>query len=79
MGYILAAIIIIALLYFFWRKKGAGESSSVKRPGLKKRLPASLTDEQIERHIARLKERYPGRSEEWYIEKMISDFERDRS
>lgn len=79
MGYILAAVIVIIIIYFFWRKRGTSGTSFPGRPGLKKRLPASLTEEQVERHIAHLKERYPGRSEEWHLEKAISDFERDRS
>ena len=42
------------------------------------RLPPKLADETIKRHIKRLEERHPNRSEEWYLEKIIYDLERDR-
>ena len=78
---IILVIIIFIIIYFYVTKKG-------RRPGRKRalwqecrrllRLPPKIADETIERHIKRLKKRHPNRSEEWYLEKIIYDLERDR-
>ena len=75
MVYVLITAFLAILIYLLFRKKrpaGAGHASM-------NRLPANMTEEQVSRQIKRLKERYPGKSENWYIEKIISDYERDRS
>ncbi|HNX29872.1 MAG TPA: hypothetical protein PKN87_10765 [Syntrophomonadaceae bacterium] len=35
-------------------------------------------EQSLQRQMARLKNKQPGRSEEWYLEKIIYDLERDR-
>jgi hypothetical protein len=35
-------------------------------------------DEILDRQVARLKKKFPGRKSEWYLEKAIYDLERDR-
>lgn len=42
------------------------------------RMPHGMAEQVIEDQIARLREQYPGQSEEWYLEKLIYDLERDR-
>jgi len=79
--FILAAVILIA--GYFLRKRGQ-RPGKVKGGALRKeihrqlRLPPDAADQTIERHIERLRERYPNRSEEWYLEKILYDLERDR-
>ncbi|NLY11100.1 MAG: hypothetical protein GX020_05375 [Firmicutes bacterium] len=42
------------------------------------RLSEKEATEVIERQLASLKEKFPDRSYEWYLEKMIFDLDRDR-
>ena len=77
-------IIVIVAVVFFLRSRGAGLAGRGKAGGLRQearrqlKLPPDQADQTIDRQIERLKERYPGRSEEWYLEKIIYDLERDR-
>lgn len=83
MHYFLIVIIVIAVFFFFWQKKraaGGGKSRARalrKEYGRKARLPLGQEDEYIDSYISRLEEKYPGRSEVWYLEKMLFDLERD--
>ncbi len=84
MEIILFIIVAAALIGgYFLRKRGRGPGK-VKGSALRKeihrqlRLPPDAADQTIERHIERLRERYPNRSEEWYLEKILYDLERDR-
>ncbi|MDD4362751.1 MAG: hypothetical protein PHD33_00875 [Atribacterota bacterium] len=77
-----ALFLVVIYIYIFYIAKKS------KVPGKKKvlrqrcysllRLTPELADETIDRLLANLKQKYPNRSEEWYLEKMIYDLERDR-
>jgi hypothetical protein len=41
-------------------------------------LPRSQAQEALARHLMALKERFPNRSEAWYLRKILSDLQRDR-
>lgn len=78
---ILAIIIILAAFYIYLpRKNKVGKKQQALRREcqMKLRLSPKLAEETIERFIQRLKEKYPNRSEEWYLEKILYDLERDR-
>ncbi len=80
---ILVAVIVLVVLYYFRRKGGSplesGKSRSLRQEARRQlKLPPDQADQTIDRHIERLKARYPNRSEEWYLEKIIYDLERDR-
>ncbi len=80
---IVIVVIVLAAGYYF-RSKGSSPVSRFKSGSLRDKaksqlkLPPDQADQTIDRQIERLKERYPNRSEEWYLEKIIYDFERDR-
>jgi hypothetical protein len=79
--FILAIIIILTIIYFYVLKKGKGRGKkSILWQECRRqlRLPDKIADETIERHIKRLKERHPNRSEEWCLEKILYDLDRDR-
>jgi len=84
LGLAIILVIIIAAVIFFLRSKGArvgglGKTGSLRKEARRQlKLPPDQADQTIDRQIERLKERYPGRSEEWYLEKLIYDLERDR-
>ncbi len=42
------------------------------------RMPGESGEETIERYKEKLKEKYPNKSEVWYLEKIIGDLERSR-
>ncbi|OPL09287.1 MAG: hypothetical protein AVO34_13800 [Firmicutes bacterium ML8_F2] len=78
---IFVIIIVSALLYFLWKynRRGMGKRSALRRDA--RRLLNTAhddADEMIDRQISVLQERYPGNTEEWYLEKIIYDLERDR-
>ncbi|MFL5348730.1 MAG: hypothetical protein ACJ8AT_28375 [Hyalangium sp.] len=41
-------------------------------------LPRLQAEELLARHLMALKGRFPGRSEAWYLKKILSDLKRDR-
>jgi hypothetical protein len=41
-------------------------------------LPRVQAEELLARHLTALQERFPGRSEVWYLKKILSDLKRDR-
>jgi hypothetical protein len=41
-------------------------------------LPRHLAQESLQRHLARLRERHPGRAPAWYAAQVLADLERDR-
>ncbi len=72
-------IIFIIIGFYYFR----GESRKIKR--LKQRyillshMPPEVAEETLNLHLENLKKKFPGRSMEWYLEKIIYDLERDRS
>lgn len=75
---IIAAAVGVAL--YLRRKKGGGNRSQQLREEYRKQLnlSAEKAEPVIERHLSRLKEKFPDKTEEWYLEKMIYDLKRDR-
>ena len=78
---IILAVIISAFIYYFIKQKGKGRG---RIPALRQEARQLLhtntesADNIIDRQIKLLQEKHPGRTEEWYLEKIIYDLERDR-
>ncbi len=70
--------IIAALVYWFRKKPSSGVSQLHSECRRQLKMPPAEADEVIERYISRLQERHPGKSREWYLEKILYDLERDR-
>ena len=80
---ILVVIIVLAVIFYIRSRGGSpvgrGKSRSLRQQARNQlKLPPEQADQTIDRQIDRLKERFPNRSEEWYLEKIIYDLERDR-
>ena len=61
------------------KKAGAGRVARLRREWIRQsHLPQRQADEALERTVAALQERYPGRSLAWYLEKAVQDLERAR-
>ena len=75
-------LVIVAGAYYFWSRQ-KGPASKVNRLWMEcrrqLRMPPEEADKVIERYMSRLEEKHPDRSQEWYLEKILYDLERDRS
>ncbi len=80
---IIVILIIIAAAFFIYKKRstrtaGHGKNGNLRQQAQRMlRLPPAEAEETIDRHIEKLKVRHPNRTEEWYLEKIIYDLERD--
>jgi len=78
---IIAVAVILIILYFYLirNRKGGGKLHALWQECRRKlRLPPKIADETIQRYIDSLKESHPNHTEEWYMEKIIYDLDRDR-
>ncbi len=80
----MAGIIILVGLFIIWylwqRSKSGGGKEKALRKECRRLLkqPPESADQTIERYLVNLRGKHPGQSEEWYLEKIIYDLERDR-
>lgn len=76
---VLVIIVILALVFFSPAQKEKRKQSQLKQQIQRKmRVSEERADEYIRDMKGRLKKKYPGRSEQWYLEKILSDLERGR-
>ncbi len=84
MAYVLVLILLAVIGYLWWKSRSRGQRGTSRAAALrqeyrrKANLPAETAEEDINRYIQRLQERSPGHEEEWYLEKMLYDLDRDR-
>ncbi|MGM0651856.1 MAG: hypothetical protein ACQES4_03615 [Bacillota bacterium] len=80
-AFIVILLVIIAVAVYFLQRSSSGKGKAgTKRKELRQllNLPPDSADQTIDRYIASLKERHPGHDEEWYLDKVIYDLEKDR-
>ena len=81
MSYLVILLVIAAgaALVSFLRRRAADNTTALKR---RYRQLLGLSEEQantaLRRQLKAVRKRFPGRSEQWYLEKIIYDLERDR-
>lgn len=76
---VLGIIAIVVLAYFWPRQREKREKGKLRQEIRRKmRVDEARADEYIEDMKGRLKNKYPGKSEQWYLEKIMSDLERGR-
>ena len=78
---ILVVVVVLFILYFYRIRSSKGERKQRtlwQECRQKLHLPSKVADETIERFIKSLKEGHPKHTEEWYLEKIIYDLDRDR-
>ncbi len=84
MAYLIVILVLAAIGYLWWKRQrqggiGTSRAANLRREYKRKaNLPSETADEHIDRYIQRLQERNPGHEEEWYLEKMLYDLDRDR-
>ncbi len=77
---IIGLIILFVIIYFI-RQKGAPSSKTDQmREKCKSllNLPPDEAEATLERLLKRQKEKNPGKSEEWYLDKIMYDLEKDK-
>ncbi len=76
---ILLAVIIVAALVLFGRNRSQGGAAALKRRYRQLMfLSEKEADKSLQYQMDAARKRYPGRSEQWYLEKIVFDLERDR-
>jgi uncharacterized protein HemX len=76
---ILLAIAAGAVLVTFLRSRATDKTAALKRRYRQLVfLSGQQADDALQHQLKAARKRYPGRSEQWYLEKIIYDLERDR-
>ncbi len=80
MEYVIVIAVIFIAFYYFKKFKGKKPKTNNLRKEYSHRagIPPATADQHIDDYIQRLQQKHPGRSEEWCLEKMLFDLERDR-
>ena len=73
---VLGALLALGVVY--WLLAG-NEIGRLKDQYLRSvHLPRAEAEQSLGRHLARLQERHPGKSEAWYLRHVLADLYRDR-
>lgn len=76
-GLIPVAVIVVAVAV--WIALRNTETQRLRRAWFRNTpLPRAQAEESLARHLMALKERFPNRTEAWYLKKILSDLQRDR-
>lgn len=87
---IIAVVVIVVAVYFITKRTSLFNKGklSASLPGAKRNLreqcrsllkmPPDEADKVIDRLIERQKEKNPGQTEEWYLDKVLFDLEKDK-
>jgi hypothetical protein len=69
---------LLALGVLYWLLSG-NEASRLRDAYFRSvQLPRPQAEESLARHVARLQEKHPGKSEAWYLRRVLADLQRDR-
>ncbi|HEX8433501.1 hypothetical protein [Archangium sp.] len=80
-GNVVVAVVVVAVLVglIFWALRFFNPVDRLRNQYLRNvRQPRPEAEQSLARHLARLQERYPGKSEVWYLRRVLADLERDR-
>ncbi|QRN98895.1 hypothetical protein JRI60_07645 [Archangium violaceum] len=73
---VLGAVVLLGLIIWV---VGGNEVSRLRNQYFRSvPLPRAQAEQSLARHLARLQERYPGKTEAWYLRRVLADLERDR-
>ncbi len=82
MVYLIIIILIVGAVAYYLNTKGAitprrKESKLRERCRVLLKMPPQEADQVIDRLVEREKNRNPGKTEEWYLDKVLYDLEKD--
>ena len=69
---------LLALGVLYWLLARTEASRLRDQYFISVRLPRAEAEQSLGRHLARLQERHPGKSEAWYLRHVLADLYRDR-
>jgi len=69
---------VLALGVLYWLLAGSEPSRLREQYFRSVHLPRAQAEESLARHLARLQEKHPGKSEAWYLRRILADLYRDR-
>jgi hypothetical protein len=73
---VVGAVVVLGVLY--WLLAG-NEASRLRDHYFRSiHLPRAEAEQSLARHLARLQEQHPGKSEAWYLRRVLADLHRDR-
>ncbi|WP_257458361.1 hypothetical protein [Archangium lipolyticum] len=73
---VLGAVVLLGLIIWV---VGGNEVSRLRNQYFRSvQLPRAQAEQSLARHLARLQERHPGKTEAWYLRRVLADLERDR-
>jgi uncharacterized iron-regulated membrane protein len=81
LGNVVVAVVVVAVLVglIVWALRFFNPVNRLRNQYLRGvRQPRPEAEQSLARHLARLQERYPGKSEVWYLRRVLADLERDR-
>jgi hypothetical protein len=81
MVYLAAAIVLaaVAVLAVLLKRRPPGRTAALSRRYRQLMfLSEREADKALQRQLEAARNKYPGRSEQWYLEKIVFDLERDR-
>lgn len=73
---IVAVVVVVVILGLLLR---GTEAQRLRRAWFRNTpLPRAQAEESLARHVMALKERFPHRTEAWYLKKILAELQRDR-
>ncbi len=76
--FLLSAVVAGVVLFILYTRKERGAGPLRGKCLREFKMPRREAEKSLERHIEALRKKFPGRKEEWYLEKILYDLERDR-
>jgi beta-lactamase regulating signal transducer with metallopeptidase domain len=79
---LLAAVLVIGVAIAVYQRPSARAARKLRRLEelyyRKVHMPRDLAEQTLKRHVARLREREPGRGPAWYVAQVLVELGRDR-
>ena len=80
-GLVLVAVVVVVVVVvgMLGLLRWGSEAQRLRRAWFRNTpLPRAQAEESLARHVMALKERFPGRTEAWYLKKILAELQRDR-
>ena len=77
---VVAVLVVVGIVgLIFWALRVSDPVTRLRNQYFRSvRLSRPEAEQSLARHLARLQERYPGKSEAWYLHRVLADLKRDR-
>ncbi len=76
---IILFLIILYIAYYFFNKKKRSAKQLEKKYFMISGMPENIAKKTLERQKESLREKHPEKTEQWYMEKILFDLEKDKN